>query len=113
MISMDSMVDELLLIKVAEERARQPWRFPRGEEWKQVGKNLLAYGAGMGVGGGLGYALRKKVLPKFLPQMSNKALGALSFGGGALTSLAAAAALRRAAQLTEKKRRSDNERAGR
>ena len=107
MISMDSMVDELLLIKVAEEEARQPWRLPRGEEWKQVGKNLLAYGAGMGVGGSIGYALRKKVLPRVLPQMGDKALAGLSFGGGALMGLGTAAAMRRAARLTEEKRRVD------
>jgi hypothetical protein len=103
--NMDSMVDELLQIKLAEEDQRESWKFPGKAEWGQVAKNMLAYGAGMGVGSGLGYALKKKVFSKLLPQMSDNMLNALGYGSGALAGLAGTAAFKRALKSTEEKRR--------
>ena len=104
MPNIDSLVDELLLIKLAEEDGRKPWRFPSAGQWKQLGKGALVYGAGAGLGTGLGYALKRKVLSKLLPQMGNKALTALSYGSGALLGLGGAASLRQLMKGIEERR---------
>jgi hypothetical protein len=99
--SVYALVDELA--KIAEEQAAptkeepekpRAWRFPSAAQWKEVGKSMAIYGAGMGLGSAGGYALRKKVLPKLYPNISDKALTALSMGGGALIGLGGGAAFK-------------------
>lgn len=84
--SMTSFADELVKIS---------WERPSSDELKDLAKNVGVYGAGLGVGGGLGYAARKKLLPYLLQHMGPKQVTALTVGTGALGGLAGARAISR------------------
>jgi hypothetical protein len=103
-MNLNSMVDELILIKVAEEDQRKAWKFPSKAEWLQALKGAAIYGAGMGLGAAGGYALKHKVLTKALPRMNDNALNALSFGSSAVAGLVGTAAFKRYLKLIEEKR---------
>jgi len=87
MTSMDSMLgsmlNELELIKTAE------WEPPSKEEIKALLKDVGIWGTGLGIGTGLGYAVRKKLLPHLLKDVGPKASTALGLGAGALAGLTA------------------------
>ena len=99
--SIPSMVDEILLIKLAEESTG--WKFPTGDEWKRLAQVALAHGIAMGIGAGAGYAVREKILKKALPHMSDPLLALLSTGGGAALALASSAAMKKGLGLIQKK----------
>jgi hypothetical protein len=101
--NMLSMVDELLLIKIAEEQERTGWKFPDSEEWKRLGLSALGVGAGAFIGAGLGAVARQK-LKQVLPQMSDRMLTGISLGGGALTGLGSTALLRKAYRWQKQKK---------
>ena len=86
--SITAFVDELYLIKIGE---RKPLA---KEEWKQLAKNVGAMGIGSFIGGGSGYAARKKLLPKLLPYLGPKSRTAVGVGGGALVGLLSAGAIK-------------------
>ena len=87
MPSMESFTDEM--VKIAGEGLTK-------DDLKTFAKHLAVYGGGLGIGSGLGYAVRKKVLPSLLPKMKPWQVTGLTIGSGALGGLASAAAMRRA-----------------
>jgi hypothetical protein len=90
---MTSFTDEM--VKIAE------WKRITKDDLKQLAKGVGVYGAGLGVGGALGYAARQKLLPHLLKRMTPKQVTALTVGTGALGGLVTAAALKKA--LLDKK----------
>ena len=80
----------------ADEMVKIAWERPTSDELKHLAKSVGVYGAGLGVGGGLGYAARKKLMPKLLKHMGPKQVTALTVGTGAMGGLLSAAAMKKA-----------------
>lgn len=87
MIDLNSFLDELRLIKEAEE---EPKSLDVKKLFKQLALNAAAYGVGAGAGAGLGYLGAEKLLPKRFSKVPAVKWGVTGIAG-ALTGLGALA----------------------
>ena len=96
--SFRSFTEELLLIKSAEDAAPKEPKLDTAKLFKQMISNSLQYGAAFGLGGGTGWLMAEKLLPKTFANMPGGARAAIGAGTGVLSglgALAAAEAMRR------------------
>jgi hypothetical protein len=99
--SFRAFTEELFLIKSSEEAAPAGQRLDRLKLFKQMLLNSLQYGAGFGLGSGVGWLTAEKLLPKTFANLSGGARTAIGAGAGVLAGLgtmAAGEAMRHARQ---------------
>lgn len=91
--------------RAAVHLTKQAWDPPTKNEIKKFLKGVAVYSAGAGVGSALGYAARKKVLPKLAPHFgpteSAIIIAALGLGAG----LTSSAAFKRITEKSDDERR--------
>ena len=99
--SFRAFTEELFLIKSAEETAPGEPELDKGKLFKQMILNSLQYGAGFGLGSGVGWLTAEKLLPKTFEHLPGGARAAIGAGAGVLSgvsAIAAGEAMRRARQ---------------
>jgi hypothetical protein len=91
--------------RVSVRLTKEAWDPPTKKEVTKFLKGVGVYAAGAGVGSAVGYAFRKKVLPRLAKELTNTERAILSTALGAGSGLASSAAFKRLTERSDAERR--------